>query len=358
VEVQAGSWHISVVTEDLDYPPSHTQLEVVNGHPAISLYWDASPEPYGFWYVRAEDAMGASWGSPVLVDEIWNEFYSGDNSLMVVNGNPALAYQAGGDLELRYARANDVDGSSWGEPIAVGRISDSEGNVLSMAIVNGHPAIAYWGDYEHCGGQLVYVRANDANGDTWGSPIGVIFPDYGDSPALLVVSNAPAIAYVTCEAPIELRYVRARDADGETWGNPVTVSPESGEWLQMLIVNGNPAVSYIDYGEPGVLKYVRALDANGNTWGESLAVAGDDYLISQSPLVVQGHPVIAYDWCHGDYEHLKYVKATDPDGTNWRPPVVLDETYLGGLSLNLVNGCPAISYFDGFTNALKFAIYY
>src|SRR4030065_536608 len=97
----------------------HTQLQVVNGHPAISFY-DQSDA--AFWYVRAEDSMGESWGSPVLVDEDehWASVAPGCNELMVVNGRLALAYYAGlGEhcAELRYTRANDADGSSWGEPI-------------------------------------------------------------------------------------------------------------------------------------------------------------------------------------------------------------------------------------------------
>jgi len=154
--------------------------------------------------------------------------------------------------------------------------------------------------------------------------------------------------------------VRAPDANGETWGTPVYVNPEGGWWAQMFLVNGCPAITcdvHVPELDTHVLKYVRALDANGNTWGEPLAVADDIGVTSPCPLVVHGHPVIAYQWNHGDYKHLKYVKATDPDGTNWRPPVILDEVVGWSYpSLKIVSGCPAISYIDGIQ--IKFAIYY
>ena len=87
-----------------------------------------------------------------------------------------------------------------------------------------------------------------------------------------------------------------------------------------------------------------------------ITVSSDTNTRMNSALVVHGHPAIAYEWHHGDYSHLKYVKATDPDGSNWRLPVILDEAYNSYPSLKIVNGCPAIGYCYGYN--IKFAIYY
>ena len=244
-------------------------------------------------------------------------------------------------------RDSDANGDSWGEPIVIAEMYQFPGNVISAAIVNGHPAIAYfsWTD-----SKVKYVRALDANGDSWGSPINL-----GNwiSPSLLVVNGKPAVC---CSGVI---YVRALDANGETWGTPVNVTPEWGYWTQMFLVNGCPAITCdarVPELDTHVLKYVRALDADGNSWGETITVSSDIDTRMNSALVVHGHPAIAYEWHHGDYSHLKYVKATDPDGTNWRPPVIVDEASLSYPCLNTVNGCPAISYIDGIQ--IKFAIYY
>ena len=69
-------------------------------------------------------------------------------------------------------------------------------------------------------------------------------------------------------------------------------------------------------------------------------------MLEEALAVVNGFPAISYDWHYGGhYEHLKYVKATGADGTNWRYPVILDKANFGYPSLKIVSGCPAISYF-------------
>ena len=65
--------------------------------------------------------------------------------------------------------------------------------------------------------------------------------------------------------------------------------------------------------------------------------------------VVNGKPAISYYDATND--DLRYVQANNADGTAWNTPVTVDATGLTGLhtSLTVVNGKPAISYND-FTN--------
>ena len=341
VAVQAGAWRITVVA-NAGSSDVFANLEVVNGHPAISFWcWGE-----GVYYVRANDAGGTSWGDPALVmDDDAYEHCSGDNELVVANGSPSIAYPSQRHDELWYARALDADGTSWETPMKVCDMASSQHNILSMTIVNGYPAIV------RLGGS--YVRAGDPNGDTWGTPINPTSEEWGEDPALLVVNDHPAFCYRRWLGGLD--YVRANDANGESWGIPVSVTPDRGEWLQMAIVNGNPAIAYVNRDEK-TLNYVRALDADGNSWGTPLTVdsEGDvgDYC---SLAVIHGYPAI----CYLDYtfDSLKYLRANDTDGASWRIPVTVDhDTDLQCPSLNTVNGCPAISYIDGIQ--IKFAIYY
>jgi hypothetical protein len=327
-------------------------LEVVNGHPAVSL-WCSFPSvggPEGYWYVRANDAMGVSWGAPVLVDDPWQEQnLCGDSSLAVANGNPAIAYINEDEWELWYARANDADGSSWGTPQKIGYMYSLERNILSMAIVNGHPAVAFEKHY------INYIRATDANGDSWESPP-IETPAFQHSPSLLVVNGKPAIC---CSSSLGLQYARALDADGATWGGPVIVDSElyAGRWWNSpAIVNGNPAIAY--ESEEDDLKYVRALDANGNTWGAPLVLDSEGCVGSSCSLtVIHEYPAIAYMGSDDPDDHLKYVKAADPNGNEWREPVTVDtDDGFWHCSLKEVNGCPAICYITN--GELRFAIYY
>lgn len=84
-----------------------TSLEIISGHPAISYYDNTDRN---LLYVRAKDATGTSWGTPVEVDAGGNN--GSDNvgwytSLAVVDGHPAIGYYDVTNLDLRYALADN-----------------------------------------------------------------------------------------------------------------------------------------------------------------------------------------------------------------------------------------------------------
>lgn len=64
------------------------------------------------------------------------------NSMAVIDGNPAISYYDGGNHDLKYVRATNASGTAWSTPITL----DSEGDVgaySSLAEVGGGPAISY-----------------------------------------------------------------------------------------------------------------------------------------------------------------------------------------------------------------------
>jgi uncharacterized repeat protein (TIGR01451 family) len=128
-----------------------------------------------------------------------------------------------------------------------------------------------------------------------------------------------------------------------------------GLYTALEIVNGNPAISYYDFSN-GALRYVRATDVNGTAWGTPVSVDTAGGVGEYTSLtIVSGNPAISYfDSANGD---LKYVRATDADGSAWNTPLSVDTAGIVGLytALEIVNGNPAISYFDIFNNDLKFA---
>jgi hypothetical protein len=219
------------------------------------------------------------------------------------------------------------------------------GFYTSLAIVNGHPAMSY---FETLDGTLKFVRATNADGTAWGTPITI---DSGDGRfcSLAVVGNHPAIAYFDTTYA-DLKYVRATDATGAIWGAPVTVDSTGfvGQTPSLLVVDGNPAIAYYD-ATNNDLKYVRAADASGLTWGvavtlDSTGVYTGNY---NSLAVVNGHPAISYfDAVHpnGPAGTLRYVRANDADGTVWAAPITLDSTGGSHCHLVVVNGKPAIGY--------------
>jgi hypothetical protein len=321
---------------------AYTSLSTVAGNPAIA-YSDPDLK-----YVRATDGSGKSWGAPINVD-------AGDvlfPSLVVIDGHPAIAYYGGASGDLMYVRAADAAGTSWATPISV----DTLGNIgmyASLAVVAGNPAIAY---YDITNKDLKYVRATDAGGANWETPIQVDKTgDVGQHASLAVVAGGPAVAYHD-NSNGNLKYVAAVDVAGTLWGTPInadTAFGDVGEHASLTEVVGHPAIAYYSSSSDH-LRYVRATNPAGTAWGPPLSIDTEAQVGEYASLaVVTGNPAIAYyDYSHQD---LKYVRALDPIGSSWGTPTRVDKE--GGVgehaALAVVAGNPAISYYDD-AGSLKF----
>ena len=404
-DASGTSWGAPAIADSATGAGSHTSLAVVNGNPAIS-YYDGNNSKKNLKYVRAADATGATWGTPVVADSTIN--VGTYTSLAIVNGSPAISYYDAnsGNLNLKYVRATDVSGAGWGTRVTVASTGDV-GTYTSMAIVSGSPAISFYdatkrdlkfvrasnasgtswaaattpdsgktltGDvgwfpsqaivngtpaisyHDHANGDLKYVRANDAGGTSWSTPLTLdSVGDVGWMPSLAVVNGNPAIAYYENELS-DLKYVRANDANGTSWGTPVTLlsANSTGAYPSLVIVNGNPAITYYDYTDVA-FKYLRANDATGTAWGTPVTLASTDSSGSLASLaIVNGNPAVAYH--DGNGSDLKYVRANDVNGTSWGMPVTLDSSGFVGQdpSLVIVNGKPAISYVDNTNDDLRY----
>ena len=318
----------------------YTSMKIVNGNPAVS-YFDTSNDDLKF--VRAADAIGGSWGSPLTLDSPGEVGL--DTCLTVVSGFPAVSYCDNANGYLKYIRATDSVGSSWGAPVIVDS-TDLVGWDNSMTVVEGFPAISY---YDTTNDDLKYVRANDAYGESWGSPTIVDSAgDVGTYTTLLVVNGKPAIGYYGYSAG-DLKYVRAADSTGISWGSPIAVdsSLDVGRYKTMTIVADCPAFSYYD-ATNGDLKYVRATDANGGAWSTPIILASTgDVGYDTCLAIIDGYPAITYR--SSAPEALMYIHSTSFDGSTWSTPSILDDT--GGntgrfSSLVGLSGFPAVSYYN------------
>jgi hypothetical protein len=327
-----------------------SSLAVVNGTPAIS-YYDAST--LDLKYVRATDASGTTWGTPLTLDSTGTVGWY--TSLEVVNGNPAISYYDVVNQDLKYVRATDASGSTWGTPLTLDGTGTNVGQYTSLAVVNGNPAISY---YDATNFDLKYMQATDISGTTWGAPLNAdSIGNVGLYTSLTIVNGTPAISYEDVNNQ-NLKYVRATDASGTTWGTPLTLDGTGtnvGQYTSLAVVNGNPAISYYDATNFD-LKYVRASDASGTTWGTPLSLDGAGTSVGQytSLAIVNGNPAISY-FENTNFD-LKYVRASDASGTTWSTPLTYDSTGDVGIytSLAVVNGTPAVSYFDIINGNLKY----
>ncbi len=336
---------------DVDASGGYTSMVLVEGRPAIAYYEQENDD---LRYVRAGDPFGQTWGPSQIVDA------EGDTglfaSMLVIDGNPAIAYHNTTDNELRYVRATDAIGDNWGAPkILAGSGADSDGEYCCLAVVNGQPAVAF---YDEGNGSLRYVRSSDAQGGSWPASVQLdANNNCGQYPSLAEVSGAPAIAY-EAGGSADLRFIRAMDADGSTWALPQDLDTEHNAGLHntLLMVNGRPAISFYDSSD-SALRYMRSNDATGSSWPAAITLDGldDDRGSFCSMQLVDGVPAISYH--SGLWGDLRYISALDVDGASWGTGVILDESaVLTGkyTSLAVVAGHPAVSYFDQTNGKLRY----
>lgn len=317
-------------------------LAEVNGRPSVTYSRNNGSLSSSVLYARSSDSDGAEWPVPVTVLTT-NYTYSGSMhpSLATVAGNPAIAFRVGDNSPngIHYIRASDSNGMSWGSPVMV--IEDSLNKTVGELIVaNGNPAIVFT-SYDGSTNIVKFVRATDANGSSWGSPINVV--TQGTQPSVSLVNGNPAIAYNDQGSSIA-RYVRASNANGTTWGTPQLVT-SNASYPSLSVVNGRPAVAF--QGSYNTIKFIRANDANGATWGNIVMVTEGGEPSFPRLGVVSGVPAIVY--LLGDPDGVSYVRASDADGTNWTQSVTVFQNPHSGSILydpvfTVVNGLPAISF--------------
>lgn len=357
---EGAAWHTYIVdsTGNTGY---HTSLCVVDGNPAIAYYKSVDDD---LLFVRASNANGTVWGTPQTLDDNGGNMVGQWASLAVINGNPAIAYQEKWpNYDLKYIRATNSIGSTWGAPLVVDTNYSEQGGGISLislaAAVQSRPAIAYY-DGANTTKDLMYLCASDSTGSSWESPITVESDGaVGIYPSMCVVNAYPAISYRDASNQY-LKFVRATNSAGSSWDSPVV--PDStnnaGYYTCLRMVNGLPAISYFTALDSS-LKYVHATQANGYNWGTPQALDVLTAVGSGTSMAIIGiRPAIAY-FDEGN-DDLKYISAVDSNGDNWGAAPIVDGSGSVGWDASIaeVNNHPAISYRYITGGDLKYAIYY
>jgi len=275
------------------------------------------------------------------------------NSLKVVNGYPAIAYQIfdsadGADRKRAvYVQATDVDGATWGTPVIVespGYEQESAGIAIDLEVVDGNPAVAFaehnwWYDgsdwhWYYC---LVYERASDADGTTWGNGRENVAGGQDDSRGthcdLCVVDGNPAATYF---APTDqtLYYCRATDSEGGAWateqllddGGWVTNAYSTGEYNSLSVIDGNPAVSYLirvsDISAGHCLGFIRAADTTGSSWNAPQSIQQAQGIAQGTSLIALTSGMAGIAFNDTTEDRLMFVTASNLAATSWNAPVV------------------------------------
>jgi uncharacterized delta-60 repeat protein len=240
----------------------HITMEIVGGNPAIAFQSGIG----NLMYRRSTTPDGSTW-APVVTADIFPGLT--DLSMKIVEGNPAIAYTS--SSHVLFVRALDPAGAAWGPrlPVTPAFLSTS----CSMQIVGGRPAICFSTSVT---GGLTYVRALVSDGRLWQEPVTLApVPVTPFHTSLAVVNGHPAIAFFSPDPFSDLKYVQALDGTGDTsqaWGPVATVDSvgDTGHFPSLLEVDGRPSIACVDVSRAAV-KYLRAMDG-GILWPADILV--------------------------------------------------------------------------------------
>ena len=274
-DAQGSSWDAEVAvlaTNSLRY----VSLAEVNGRPGIAfeqnliITGDETVFDDRLLYAVATDGTGDTWSSPVQLAQearIGTPLSAYRPKLLMANSLPATAFVGGTGDRIRFIRGADIFGATWGSPVTVEDLSvPAIQPPYDIAIVDGFPAVVY---ENPTNSYLVIERAQDVNGTGWSRTPSIL--EYSSSVleiSLDIVNGTPAVAYTKgpsggfAENSLHCRH--AADAAGTSWffSSGYDISHPSVYrtlYIAMADVNGVAAITYSAYMEfPSRIRYIRS----------------------------------------------------------------------------------------------------
>lgn len=208
-DVSGSTWATPLTIDNVAVTGWYGSLVVVNGNPAVSYYDFTNGD---LKYRRASDVSGSAWGAAVTVAS------TGDSgrfaSMRIINGSPAISFYDKTNGDLKFIRATDVSGSAWPATALTLDSAGDTGQYTSLFVIAGNPAVGY---YDGTNKDLRYVRATDISGTSWGSPVTLdATGDVGQFASLVEVNGNAGISY----------YQFTSSTVGSLkWANYLTTSP-------------------------------------------------------------------------------------------------------------------------------------
>lgn len=354
-----SNWQSHTVDEDGSVG-MYTSAAVIDGRPAIAYYdYTQGSLKYSLALIAAPESED-DWATHVVDDQ----GKSGEMaSLSIIDGRPAIAYFDDDQGNLRFARAltaMPTQSSDWQAHIVdeVGWV----GEYCSLAAIGTTPVISYF-DYSNT--NLKFALALDPAPSTstdWqvhtvddGMYVGRFTSclEYGGRPAISYFDEIPADLKLACAT------TSAPAAAGDWSIQIVDSGGVVGTYTSLAIIDHRLAISYHDWTNRH-LKFARALTTAPQSSADWVIMAVDKagtVGLHTSLSDLDGHPIISYyDY---DGSDLKVAWATDTSpkaSTDWYIRFVDKEGAVGSYTSLIVYGDrPAVSYFDASNSAVKFA---
>lgn len=215
-------------------------LAEINGRPAMAVR-EVKSDSVLYW--RATDADGSVW--PDAVEVLQGDKPGYDCKLLTVGSRPAICHiRTLPFAVVYYQRAANGDGTNWtGEEATEATFVGNGygGRNCSAAVIDGNPAVCY---YDHNGQFLRFVRAADATGASWGDEqILDETLEAGWRCQLIEAGGRACIVYVI-ESTNELAAIQAADSAATSWLPKEIILESAIDSLSATEVNGRPAAAY------------------------------------------------------------------------------------------------------------------
>lgn len=326
----------------------YASMAVIDNKPALS-YYDSTNGNLKFARALTENPGSSDDWQVHIVD--FNHQVGELTSLAVLDGKPIISYFDNNNGNLKFARAKVAEPSfttDW-----VYHTVDSEGWIgefNSVAVVDGLPAISY---YDYTNYDLKYARATTptpSGASDWEVHTVEAANQVGRFTSLAVVDGKPAISYYG-DTGTDLRYAKALISEPSSeldWRvHVVDGEIDVGLYSRLAVLDGRPMISYYDWSTKS-LKFARAntsSPSSGADW--TVHQVNSDGTISLYPSLGahDDRPVMSY-YGNGDLYYARAITAVPLSMADWQIlPVDVSGAAGNYSSLIFLSGSPAIAYF-------------
>ncbi len=330
----SGSWTISTI-ESEGSAGQHASMAIVDGNPAVSYYTGVIIDTLRFSRNSQPDGSG-TWTTVTVDSAAGVGEYT---SLAVVDGKPTISYYDTTNGDLKLAQNSAADGSGTWTTLKI----DTEGDVgeyTSLAIVDGHAAISY---YDRTNGDLKFARVGRGI-DSGGGDVSITGAEVN---VIRDISVGAGDVSLTTDA---VDIAATLSGTGDLLLEPQTVSRSIGlgNGIGDLNLTGTE-LAFLADGFAGITigdttTGTGAVDVNSAAFTDPVTIAGGattvlDLTSGGTPITLSSSASVSVD--PGEAFLIDTVDATGDVGRD--------------VSLAIVDGTPAISYFDNTNIDLKFA---
>jgi hypothetical protein len=241
-DIHGDYWFDPVIIDDVS-AIGNNSLSLINGIPAIAYIYDDGDEADEIRYVKANDANGLTWGSPITIEttsvDINSEFLS---IFLITNYNTPMIFYNDQNGVAKLSKSQDINGTSWGVGTQISNLTNHQ--IVDVNIVNNIPAVLA---ISNSNNHLYYVRANNNTATGW--PVGAteilinsasFLANHGRSNnTLIVMSSTPYI--ISSQLTTNTLYIsKAQNINGSSWNGLTSL-------VNTNTTSSYPTVSYDGY---------------------------------------------------------------------------------------------------------------